>query len=121
MTDKRQGRVFIVQEPTNWNPVTQRRESKFDMAAAALYGDLQVLLGSDMMPLDLNLIVADLHQRLSDYGDNDYILPAGNPAAIGMATAIAALYNEGRVQMLVWYGRHQGYVPLAVNLYDNGN
>jgi N-acetyl-beta-hexosaminidase len=46
---------------------------------------------------------------LRDFSDDDYLLLIGNPVFIGWATAIAAAYNEGRVNLLMWSGKEKGY------------
>ena len=63
------------------------------------------------------LVLGDMHQKLSGFGDTDFLLLIGNPVLIGMATAIAAHYNRGRVKFLQWSGKHNKYSMISTQVY----
>ena len=111
------GKVYVVQEPMKWDPDSQSKRPKFDMKPAAEYGEPVVLLAGNHAPLDTEAMVQHLHDRLKNYGDEDFILPTGNPTAIGLAIGIAALKNGGNVQLLVWHRESRCYLATRANLY----
>ena len=39
-----------------------------------------------------------------------------DPVAIGMAVAVAARYNEGRVKVLRWLKRQMDYISVQIEL-----
>lgn len=97
-------RVFIIQD----QQVRRGGElvSKFDFAAARHFGEPVFLLGPGDRPfLPNDRLVEELHEKLQDFGPDDYLLLVGNPCLIGWATAIAAHYSGGIVQQLQFAAR----------------
>ena len=108
------GRVFVVQDQQRVNRDTGRLEAKFDLTAARKFGRIVHLLSPTARPWSPQPLVCDMHAALSMFNDDDYLLLLGNPALIGMAVAIAAAHNEGRVNMLQWHGVRRDYQPVRV-------
>jgi hypothetical protein len=91
-----------------------------DIEPARTFGELVELLGPNTRPFpETQNVVEELHQKLADFRQNDYLLLIGNPCLIGMATAIAANYSGGVVNMLQWNGRNRGYIPVRADLASN--
>lgn len=89
----------------------------FDVSPAAKYGDIKLLLDSSLVVgIAMAPLVRTFRQKLAAYGDDDYILPTGDPAAMGIAIAIAAQANQGRVKLLRWDRKSGGYIELAVEI-----
>jgi hypothetical protein len=110
-------RVFLVQRPLRKNRDTGQLEEAFPNLdeLASHYGTLVELLRPSAAPFNPDPVIKELHQKLADYCDDDYLLLAGNPMLIGMTVAIAADYNDGRVHCLQYSGRggREGrYIPL---------
>lgn len=106
-------RVFVVQLTIKADQRTGQLKPKHDISSAEEYGELYHLLSPTASPHSHASVVAELSEKLSDYSDDDYLLLIGSPALIGFAVAIAADYNEGRVNLLQWSGRDGGrYVPI---------
>jgi hypothetical protein len=109
------GKVFIVQEIV-------KRDSKgnlnrvHDLTPAAVYGQLTILLGGGKLPLIPQPIVQELKRKLQGFSDEDHILAVGDPVAIGIATAVAAEINHGRVSMLKWDREARQYIQVAFDL-----
>ena len=84
-------RVYVVQQ------------SDLNLGPAARYGTLVPVL-----PNRVNLTgtaareLEVITSALKDFTDADYLLPLGDPVAIGLAFCAAAAANEGRVQVLKW-------------------
>ena len=88
--------VYVVQEVPGRN-----------ILSAEAYGPLVILLPSMMqIQVSADEAVSLLNAMLKTFSDRDYILTMGDPVAIGLATAIAARNNEGRVKFLKW-DRHE--------------
>jgi len=61
-----------------------------------------------------------LRNKLREYGDSDFLLLTGDPVAIGLACSIAALYNAGRYTALKWDRREKVYIPVRIDITENG-
>lgn len=110
------GKVFVVQQPLR-KTMSGALTAAFDVTPALEFGDLELLLDSGvvigiaMMPM-----VRVFHQKLKNFCDDDYILPAGDVAAMGIAIAIAAQHNSGRVAVLRWDRIQRKYIALRIDL-----
>jgi len=102
--DSAMERVFVVQD-----------QKRFDIGAAKSFGNLVFLLDEEATPYDES-VVATLHDKLSSYTPEDYLLLLGNPCLIGWTVAIAALYSGGPVKHLQWRGKTQSYIVVEVDL-----
>ena len=105
--------VFVTQLATKRDG--SRRVPKFDLTPAQKYGEIEVLLSDTAAPwkMDEN-ILPELHEKLEGYSDADYIIPMGNLAIASAAVAVAAHYNNGRVNLLQWHGRLGEYTPILI-------
>lgn len=92
---------------------------KFNLFPAETFGEVVVVLDAGPVAMAAQRMVANLRAALKDFGDNDYILPMGDPVAIGAAISIAAEFNMGRVQVLKWRGKQHAYTVLKMNLRGN--
>lgn len=110
-------KVFVVQEPVYFNKQTKQMERKMELTPASAYGNIEFLLDSNRLPLDTTSIVWRMKKKLKDFSDEDFIVPVGNPTAMGIAIAVAALSNRGRVRVLVWTKETGQYIAVSVNLY----
>ena len=70
-----------------------------NIASARQYGDFEVLLPSNT---------------------NIMLLLIGDPAAIGVACSIAALFNRGRYNILKWDRQEGMYYPVFIDLNQKG-
>ena len=100
--------VFVVQEAKGRNVTSARR-----------FGSLEVLLDSQTnIQITPAPAVRRIRQRLGKFDDDDYLLLMGDPAAIGLACAIAANINQGRFNLLKWDRQEQDYYPVAVDIHQ---
>jgi hypothetical protein len=100
--------VYIVQEVKNRN-----------YAAAKPHGELKLLLPEGNLVLSTMPTVRRLRKGLKDFNDKDYLLLSGDPVAIGLACAIAADINQGRVKLLKWENREQTYYEMQADIRGN--
>ena len=102
--------VYVVQEVPGRN-----------IASAREYGDFEVLLPSQTnIMLSAGPSVRRIKRILQDYKDSDYLLLIGDPAAIGVACAIASLFNRGRFNILKWDRQEGLYYPVEIDLHQKG-
>jgi|TARA_R100001510_G_C7625820_1_gene185699 hypothetical protein len=102
--------VYVTQE----NP-------RVDIVSATKYGDLEPLASPfDQVHLNPGRIVSQLRRKLQKFGDDDWLLAMGDPAIIGIAFALAASANHGRVNLLKWDKMERSYYPVRVNLRGGG-
>lgn len=112
-------RVFILQKQMRWDERQGDLVPKFDLSSAEQYGEFEWLLSPTAAPFNSAPIIAELHEKLADYGDDDYLLLVGNPCLIGFATSIAADNNEGRVKLLQWSGKEHAYIVVEAALFPD--
>jgi hypothetical protein len=98
-------RCFMVQEPLKRSPDGELIY-RINMGKVKHYGKpINIFSWSEIKERDdpnPDMLVWRLRTELHDFSDRDYIVPVGNPCLIGMAIAIAAECNEGRVKVLDW-------------------
>lgn len=86
----------------------------FDLSPALKYGDIELLLDTGVI---VGIAIAPLYrtftEKLRNYTSNDYILPTGDPVAMGLAIHLAAKYNGGVVNILRWDRRERKYIVMT--------
>lgn len=98
--------VFIVQD-----------NGRYNLTSAQSFGELKTLLPTRMqLQLDAGEAVTTLSDKLVEFNDEDSLLCIGDPAAIGIAIAIATFYNSGRVNILKFDRQANSYYRLEVDL-----
>ena len=98
--------------------VIQGAEGRFDFKPAEHFGELVFVLDERDSVFRIDETTTKLVQRMSSFTSEDFILPIGNPALIGMATALAADRTSGEFTMLQWLGREKQYIPIKVQLWS---
>jgi hypothetical protein len=102
--------VYVTQE----NP-------RVNIVSALQWGDLEPLTSPfDQIHLDPGRVVASIRGKLRGFGDDDWLLAMGDPAIIGIAFAIAAEVNRGRVNLLKWDKTEKSYYPVKIGLRGGG-
>lgn len=110
--------VFVVQKQMRFDEGTGELVPRFrTLEKAERFGTLEYLLSPSAHPFNPEHIIGDLHDKLKSFSDSDYLLLIGNPALIGMATAVAGHYNEGRLRLLQWSGRQGDYAEISVRMF----
>jgi hypothetical protein len=104
--EKLKSRVFVVQEVPGRNLLPIRD-----------WGEpIVVLPAGSQIVFSSAPTVRKVRQALRDFNDEDFIVPIGDPAAIGVVCALAALVNEGRFRMLKWDRQEQTYYEVRIDL-----
>jgi hypothetical protein len=108
--------VYVVQMQMKQDPDRGLIPRFPSVERAVKWGTLRYMLSPSDHPFNSDHVVNSLHDHLKDFCDDDYLLLIGNPVLMGMASAIAAFYNEGRVKFLQWSGRHEEYSVIAAEI-----
>lgn len=110
--------VYVVQQQMRFDPDKRELVPRFpSITKAEQWGPIVYILSPSAHPFNSELVIGDIHIKLQDFNDDDYLLLIGNPGLIGMSTAIAAHYNEGRVNFLQWSGRHNDYTEIKTKIF----
>lgn len=98
--------VWVVQEVPGRNVLPAKK-----------FGALQTLIGAhQQIVVDSESAVQLIKQKLTTFGDGDYLIAIGDPAAIGIACAAAAQANAGRFKLLKWDRQEKQYYPVQISL-----
>lgn len=109
--------VYIVQNQMRRSSGNSNLVPRYDFSQATDFGELQYLLGPSAGPFNPESIINELHEKLKDFTDADYLLLVGNPCLLAWACAIAADYNDGCLKLLQW-GRGKYQVIQVENLFN---
>lgn len=102
-----------MQQTHRWDDRKKRLVPKFDTSSAEEYGELVYLLGPNAGPFVPETVLPELHRKLADVREEDYLLLIGNPALISFVACVAADYLDGRLRLLQW--SNGKYVPIVVD------
>ena len=102
--------VYVVQETLN-----------HDITSAMDFGTVYVLLppGSQIV-FSPGPTIKRIKHKLRTFNDDDFLLLIGDPAAIGIACAVAAEINHGRFKLLKWSKKENRYYPISIDLNQKG-
>lgn len=110
--------VFVVQRQMRWDNERKELVPRFpEVERAEEFGKLSYILSPSDHPYNPDLILGKIHSALQEFNDQDHVLLIGSPALIGMVTAIAAHYNAGRVNFLIWNGKHSSYDKIESRMF----
>lgn len=110
--------VFVIQQQMKYDKEAGGLVPRFSsIEKAERWGEIHYVLSPSAHPFKPELVLGDLHEKLKTFNDDDSLLLIGNPGLIGMATAVAAYYNNGFVRMLQWSGKHGEYTEVVAKIY----
>lgn len=110
--------VFIIQKQMRFDNITGELVPRFpSIDKAKKFGDFEYLLSPSAHPFRPQNVIGDLHDKLANYSDKDFLLLIGNPALIGMAVAVACHYNDGKIRLLQWSGKDGGYAEILARVF----
>ncbi len=101
--------VYVVQEVKGIN-----------LLPATEYGDIEILLPQGQVAFYTKPTIKRLYTNLRKYTMDDYLLMIGDPAAIALASAVAADIGQGNLRLLKWDKQERKYFVINANL-NGGN
>lgn len=105
MQEKTKPIVFVVQEQEGKN-----------LLPATKYGEIDVLLPPGQIAFSSQPVIFALNHKLQFFQDMDYLLLIGDPVLIGLASSIAAKFNNGKVKYLKWDKQEKTYFPIETDI-----
>ena len=101
--------------------VLQHPPQNINILGASDYGYLVICLPENsQMTFSPAPFIHKMRKNLRDFKSDDYILCTGDPAIIGLSTAIVSDVTGGKFNLLKWDRQERRYYPLAFDLYDKG-
>ena len=95
-----------------------------DLSNALDFGPLQVILPTELQFTENSKSKKDIidliEEILKGFSDSDYLLLSGDPACIGVCFAVAALNNNGSVNVLKWDRQMGCYYAVALRIEMEG-
>tara|TARA_R100000781_G_scaffold56258_1_gene36543 strand:- start:236 stop:640 length:405 start_codon:yes stop_codon:yes gene_type:complete len=99
--------------------VLQHPPQNINILAASDFGYLVICLPENsQLQFSPAPFIHKMRKNLRDFKETDYILCTGDPAIIGLSTAIVSDITQGRFNLLKWDRQERRYYPLTFNLYD---
>ena len=101
--------------------VLQQPPQNINILSASDYGYLVICLPENsQMIFSSGPFVHKMRKNLRDFKSNDYVLCSGDPAIIGLSTAIISDVTSGKFNLLKWDRQETRYYPLTFDLYEKG-
>jgi len=101
--------------------VLQHPPQNINILAASDYGYLVICLPENsQMMFSPTPFIHKMKKNLRDFKEDDYILCTGDPAIIGLSTAIVNDITGGKFNLLKWDRQERRYYPLTFDLYNKG-
>ena len=110
-------KVYVVQQALKKDE-RGKLVSKFDLSSAAEYGELVFLLSPNASPFNPEPIIEELHEKLEEFQQEDYLLLVGNPCLIAWAASVASQYSGGQLNLLQWHGIQRRYKDVISNVAE---
>lgn len=101
--------------------VLQHPPENINILSASNFGYLVICLPQlSQIVFSTGPFVFKMRKNLQDFRAQDYILCTGDPAVIGLSTAIVSDITTGKFNLLKWDKREFKYYPLSIDLYKKG-
>ena len=101
--------------------VLQHPPESINILGAAEYGNLVICLPKNsQMIFSTGPFIHKMQKNLKDFEPHDFILCTGDPAIIGLSTAIVYDITNGCFNFLKWEKRERLYYPLSIDLHNKG-
>lgn len=108
-------KVFFPQIPSTHDP-ERGWVPKISLADARNYGSIVELLPPSANARALAPFQPMIRAKLQFFGENDYLVAAGDPSLIALAACYATRNTGGRLRMLIWDRITATYNPTEIRL-----
>jgi len=89
---------------------------KFNIDVAREHGEIKIVLPYGNVVLAPQPMIRKIKLALTEFSDDDFILPTGDPIAIGVVMSVASELNGGKLKILRWDRKTHGYNIVKMNL-----
>ena len=112
--------AFVKENPEeNFVYVLQHPPTNMNILSASDFGQLVICLPMlSQIVFSSSPFIFKMRKNLRDFRKQDYILCLGDPAIIGLSTAIVSETTNGMFNLLKWDKREYKYYPLSIDLYQ---
>lgn len=94
---------------------------KHNITPALAFGNIVTILPPNaQVAFSIGPTVSRIRRKLEKFSDEDYLLFIGDPTAIGIISAVAAMRNKGRYKCLKWDKMEKRYIPIQVDILQKG-
>ena len=101
--------------------VLQHPPRNMNILGAQEFGNLVICLPElSQLIFSSSPFIFKMQKNLKDFAPDDYILCTGDPAIIGLSTAIVSDITQGKFNLLKWDRQETRYYPLSFNIYEKG-
>ena len=101
--------------------VLQHPPQNINIMSASDFGYLVICLEENsQMTFSPAPFIHKMRKNLRDFRPSDFILCTGDPAIIGLSTALVSDVTNGQFNLLKWDRREHKYYPLAIDLHQKG-
>ena len=103
----------------NFVYVLQHPPTNMNILSAGEFGQLVICLPMlSQIVFSSSPFIFKMRKNLRDFRKQDYILCLGDPAIIGLSTAIVSETTNGMFNLFKWDKREYKYYPLSIDLYQ---
>ena len=90
--------------------------SQHNISSALDFGNIVTILPPNaQVAFSVTPTIRRACRVLEDFGEEDYLLFIGDPAAMAIVSVIAAQKNNGRFKCLKWDKRERRYIPIQLD------
>ena len=101
--------------------VLQHPPRNMNILGAQEFGNLVICLPElSQLIFSSSPFIFKMQKNLKDFAPDDYILCTGDPAIIGLSTAIVSDITQGKFNLLKWDRQETRYYPLSFNIFEKG-
>ena len=108
--------VFIPQEPTRWDPLTNCAVPMYDFTPALRYGSICVCLEPNVSFHMTKPVASALREKLAAFRESDYLIAVGSPLVIALSAHFALERTGGKLNLLTWDRREGEYLNHRIEL-----
>lgn len=110
MNDDIQPRVFIPSIPSRFDTSTRLWIPTVNIDSAKHHGELVIMLPPNANRIDLKSLVDIMRDKMSDFGEEDWVVALGDPSLFAAAACLATAATGGLLRLLKWDRMERTYV-----------
>lgn len=109
-------KVYIPHMPHKFDEALSLHIPNVDVTPAKKFGEVVIMVDRNVPNVSLMPIVQVLKEKLEDFGEDDYLLPLGDPALTAAAAGIVLRKTGGKLKLLKWDRWAKDYVVVEMRI-----